>query len=85
MVPQLNKITVTANQLAGRLRYFIENWRKITSDKQVLETVEGYRIPLKSKPIQWRKRATKSSSIEQETLLSQVILDLASKGSTSSC
>ena len=81
MVPQLNKITVTANQLAGRLRYVIENWRKITlTDKHVLETVEGYRIPLKSKPIQWRKRVTKSRSIEQETLLSQVILDLASKG-----
>ncbi len=80
MVPQLNKITVTANQLAERLRYFIENWRKITSDKHVLETVEGYRIPLKSKPIQWRKRVIKSRSIEQETLLSQVILHLASKG-----
>ena len=61
MIPQLNKITPPGRPLAaGRLKYFIENWKLITSDKSVLETVGGYRIPLISKPHQWRKRVTKA-------------------------
>ena len=55
MIPHLNKITPPGRPLvAGRLKHFIENWKLITSDKSVLETVGGYRIPLISKPHQWR-------------------------------
>jgi hypothetical protein len=63
MIPRFNKITLPADsrsteqQTAGRLKYFIENWKIITSDESVLETVRGYRIPLISKPHQWRKRS----------------------------
>ena len=52
----------------------------MTSDKSVLEIVEGYLIPLISKPYQWRKRITKYRSMEQKVLLSQAIVDLVAKG-----
>lgn len=80
MVPQLKKIMPPQEYVAGRLKYFVENWKIITSDKSVLETVQGYHIPLISKPHQWRKRITKTRSIEQKTLLSQAIVDLVAIG-----
>ena len=52
----------------------------MTSDKSVLEIVEGYLIPLISTPYQWRKRITKYRSMEQKVLLSQAIVDLVAKG-----
>ncbi|CAB4011272.1 Gag-Pol poly [Paramuricea clavata] len=86
MIPRLNMITLPEQQTAGRLKHFIENWKIITSDGSVLETVRGYRIPLISKPHQWRERVTKARSLEQQLLLSQAISDLVSKGgSTSGC
>ena len=38
--------------LAGRLRYFLQNWRIITQDQWVLEAVQGYRIPFTREPQQ---------------------------------
>ena len=80
MIPRLNKITPPGPQLvAGRLKHFIDNWKLLTSDQSVLETVRGYRIPLLSRPHQWRKRVTKARSLEQRALLLQAISDLVSK------
>ena len=80
MIPRLNKITLPEQQTAGQLRHFMSNWKIITSDESVLETVGGYRIPLTSKPHQWRKRITKVKSLQQELLLTQAISDLVSIG-----
>ena len=80
MIPRLQKITPQADQPAGRLKYFVQNWRKITSDKTVLEMVEGYQIPLISTPLQWRRRVTKARSAKQMNMISQAILDLTLKG-----
>ena len=80
MIPRLNKITLPEQQIAGRLRHFLGNWKIITSDESVLETVKGYQIPLTSKPHQWRKRITKAKGLQQEVLLTQAISDLVSKG-----
>ena len=46
MIPRLNKITLPEQQTAGRLRHHMSNWKIITSDESVLETVKGYRILL---------------------------------------
>ena len=43
--------------VAGRLNHFQENWKKLTSDPQTLELVEGYQILFSSQPKQ-----TKSSN-----------------------
>ena len=71
MIPRLNMITLPEQQRAGRLTHFMSNWKIITSDKSVLETVGGYRIALTSKPHQWRKRMTKVKSLYEEVMLTQ--------------
>ena len=39
--------------LGGRIRHFVDNWRKITDNQWVLSVVEkGYQIPLRSLPNQ---------------------------------
>ena len=38
--------------VAGRLTHFQENWKKFTSDPQILELVEDYQIPFSSEPKQ---------------------------------
>ena len=34
----------------GRLRHYVHNWREITSDKHILQTVTGYKIIEFSEP-----------------------------------
>ena len=38
--------------LAGRLKYFVGAWMKITQDPKILDIVKGYKIPFHSKPFQ---------------------------------
>ena len=67
------------NQVAGRLKYFVDNWKIITSDKTILETVQGYQIPFILRPHQWRKRITKPKLSEGNMFL-EAIDDLLAKG-----
>ena len=36
----------------GGLKYFQENWKKLTNDPQIFELVEDYQIPSSSEPKQ---------------------------------
>ena len=47
-LPHLHKIIPPVSTPSGRLVYFLQNWKKLTSDQSVLQTVTGYRIPLRS-------------------------------------
>lgn len=38
--------------VAGRLKHFQENWKKLTSNPAILILVEGYQIPFSSEPKQ---------------------------------
>ena len=38
--------------LAGRTRFFLKNWKKLTSDVVILECVKGYQIPFLCTPTQ---------------------------------
>ena len=37
-------------QLAGKLKNFIENWKILTNDTEILSLVEGYKIPFHETP-----------------------------------
>ena len=37
---------------AGRLKYFLQNWEKLTQDPQILQLVKGYQIPFHTYPLQ---------------------------------
>ena len=43
---------IVATVHAGRIRWFIQNWRLITQDQWVLEMVQGFRLPLLQTPVQ---------------------------------
>lgn len=79
-VPQLPSITPPVMTTAGRLLHYLGNWKKLTSDQQVLQIVSGYKIPLKCIPHQWRRRITKGSSKEQIKVLKTAIDELQLKG-----
>ena len=51
-------------QLAGRLKTFIENWKILTNDTEILSLVEGYTIPLHKIPQQ--KNILNSPKLSQE-------------------
>ena len=38
--------------LAGRLGHFLPNWRRITNDPTILETIQGYKLEFTSTPVQ---------------------------------
>ena len=40
--------------MVGKTQFFIDSWRRLTSDKWVLDTVSGYRIVFDKQPIQKR-------------------------------
>ena len=42
--------------LAGRLKFFQENWKLITSDLAILEIVRGWRLPIIGRPFQEPKQ-----------------------------
>ena len=48
----------------GCTKYFTKKWKKLTSDKMVLETVKGLEILFKRKPVQ-RKKNIDSASVRR--------------------
>ena len=59
--------------------YYVENWKKLTSDQQVLQMMRGYKIPLKCIPHQWITERKKEISEEKTKLLKTAISELKLK------
>ena len=58
--------------VGGRLAYFLPNWKKISSDKWVQDTVTGYKLDLLSIPHQQHKPATILDSGKRLVMAEQV-------------
>ena len=56
------------NYFTGRIKQFLQNWQKLTNDKNVLRiVVKGWEIPLISKPTQQKvPHAIQFSKIEEQ-------------------
>ena len=65
--------------LAGRLRYFIPNWAKITQDQWVLEAVRGYRVPFTQQPYQPHPPRALHHSSKEEELMQENIAGMLDK------
>ena len=63
----------------GRLVHFLNNWRVITQDNWVLQTISGYKIPFTSNPRQWRPRITRARTPKQTHLMEEAIQTLLQK------
>ena len=74
-----------AFKVAGRLAQFIDTWKMLTGDTWVLNTIKGYLIPLKGKPLQSQRPLEGVFSKEQTVLLKEEIKSLLEKSTISHC
>ena len=65
-------------QLAGRLKNFIENWKILTNDTEILSLVEGYTIPFHKIPQQ--KNIPNSPKLSEEENIQKEIHELLNNG-----
>lgn len=65
--------------LTGRTVFFIDNWKGIQASQQVLNIIQGYRIPLMEEPSQCFHPSTKANSAEERDLILEEINSLLSK------
>ena len=72
--------------LAGRLKYFLKSWEKLTRDPNRLDITQGFQIPFKSKPSEKSKSLREiGMSKDQKILASQEISDMLKKGAIREC
>jgi len=64
--------------LAGRLQYFLQNWKKITSNPEILNWVSG--LDFHSKPYQLKPPYQAKMSKEETSLISQEVKAMLGKG-----
>ena len=70
--------------VARRLNHFINNWKVITTDKWVLDCVQGFQIPFSSLPSQECRPNPPISSAEQSSLILAEVNMLLEKGAITS-
>ena len=68
--------------LAGRLQFFLPNWKKLTQDPWVLETVAGYQLRFRQEPHQSVAPMMRVSK-EEERCISEEVQSLWEKGAIS--
>ena len=76
-------ISIAHPVLAGRLCLFVENWKKLTQDLWVLNTIQGYKISFSTDPYQ-RGIPEFVVSNEEKVFISQEIQSLLDKGAVTS-
>ena len=72
-------VRIPLSILAGRTAHFLCNWKKLTPDHWVLQTVMGYRIEMLTTPWQTHRPVTVVPK-DQELLLQEEITKLCQKG-----
>ncbi|CAC5413118.1 unnamed protein product [Mytilus coruscus] len=66
--------------IAGRLRWFLKNWQKITGDHFILQIVQGYKLEFYTLPLQRQLPQYPMFNREQKDYLNQEIQKLLEKG-----
>ena len=70
--------------VARRLNHFINNWKVITTDKWILDCIQGFQIPFSSLPSQERLPNLPISSAKQSFLILAGVNMLLEKGAITS-
>ena len=65
--------------IAGRLKHFHEVWNRLSQDKWILQTIQGFRIPLLATPVQ-RPCQPPAMSKEMSSILNAELCSLLSRG-----
>ena len=53
LVRNLFHVKVRQAPLAGRLKFYSENWGKLTQDVNILSIIQGFKIPFSETPFQF--------------------------------
>ena len=78
ILPSIKREIVTSLH-AGRIKEFIENWALITQDPWVLQTVQGFQLPLVGQPTQATAPPQLQLSLEQQDLVSTEVQAMIEK------
>ena len=73
------KREIKSNLHAGRIKEFKENWALLTQDPWVLQTVQGFQLPLSSHPAQTSVPPQLQLSLAQQELISIEIQAMSGK------
>ena len=71
--------------LAGRLKYFLQNWEKITKDPKILNVIKGWKIPQISYPQQRREPKPLPLSDHEKLIVDQEVNEMLGKGAIIPC
>ena len=66
--------------LAGRLQYFLENWKILTNNSKILEWVSELKIDFQEEPFQERVPHQIQMSMEEYELINQEVEAMLKKG-----
>lgn len=77
--------TLTVSGIAGRLRFFINQWLKITNDPFIINCVHGYNLPFESQPKQLFPPTLSILSDEDDKRTLAAINNLAKIGAIVKC
>ena len=80
-----NLVITNVTKSAGRLKYFLNSWKKITSDSRILTWIQGYEIPFKRIVFQYSIPGQPSWSSKNKSLISDQIQKLILKGTICKC
>ena len=65
---------------AGRIKYFLPNWERLTTDKEVLNIVKGWEIPFLIKPTQHREPHSIQMTVEESSTVDLEVNSMLRKG-----
>ena len=66
--------------LAGRLQYFLENWKILTNDPKILEWISGLKIDFQEEPFQERVPHQAQMPMQESELINQMVEAMLRKG-----
>ncbi len=79
----LRKVACQSSKVAGRLQFHISNWKLLTKDSWVLNTIQGYQLALLGRPTQWKTPHPSQFNQEQWVLIQEEMDNLLEKGAIS--
>ena len=79
-LPDFQSQVVKNLPLAGRLKYFVENWKLITLDPWIIDTVTGCKISFVNYPFQERVPERAVTNKDQQSLINQEVSSMVEKG-----
>lgn len=77
---RLKTFNIPAQKIAGRLKFHLENWSKITSDQVILKNIQRIDINFLKVPVQLSSHNMMVVNNQEKILIDQEVQEMLSKG-----